>query len=91
MADSDNTTTLPHVTRRRVVAGTANAKAGRQARAFARDDSETDQSADPAVVMWREWQIVHEETVRLCRRQQGLERKLVETVGFPCATILLRD
>ncbi|WP_292474249.1 hypothetical protein [Mesorhizobium sp.] len=91
MGDSDNTTTLPRVTRGRVIAGTANAKAGRRARAFACDDSETDQSADPAVAVWREWQTAHEETERLCRQQQRLERQLVETIGFPCATIRLRD
>lgn len=90
-SDSDNITTLPPVTRRRLLAGTAIAVAGLQRRAFARNDLETDLSADPAVALWRKWQSVHEQVERLCRRQQRLERKLVETVGFPCATILLRD
>ncbi|WP_292156287.1 hypothetical protein [Mesorhizobium sp.] len=91
MGDSDNITTLPRVTRGSLLAGTTNAKVGRQARAFASSDSETDRSIDPAVAIWREWQAAHGETVRLCRQQQRLERRLVETVGFPCATIRLRD
>ncbi|WP_292156371.1 hypothetical protein [Mesorhizobium sp.] len=91
MGDSDNTTTLPFVTRRRVLAGTAIAIAGWQPKAFARNDLEPDQSADPAVAVWRKWQTAQEQTERLCRQQQRLERKLAETVGFPCATVLLRD
>ncbi|WP_292064660.1 hypothetical protein [Mesorhizobium sp.] len=91
MADSDNTMTLPFVTRRRVVAGTAIAMVGWQPRAFASNDLEKDQSADPAVAVWRKWQAAREETERLCRQQQNLERKLAEMVGFPCATIRLRD
>lgn len=84
MADSDNTTTLPPVTRRRLLAGTAAAEW--QPSAFARNDLETDQSADPAVAVWRKGQAVHHKTGQLCRRQQRFERKLTETIGFPCAT-----
>ncbi|WP_187331366.1 MULTISPECIES: hypothetical protein [unclassified Mesorhizobium] len=91
MADSDNTTTLPGVTRRRVLAIAANAKEGRQPGKLVRDHAEADQSADPAVAVWREWLIAHEEAERRCRQQQRLERNLVETVGFPCATIPLHD
>ncbi|MDX8510176.1 hypothetical protein [Mesorhizobium captivum] len=91
MADSDNTTTLPFVTRRRVLAGTAIAIAGSQRNAFARNDLEKNQPTDPAVALWRKWKASHEQTERLCRQQQRLERKLVETVGFPSATIRLRD
>ena len=40
-------------------------------------------TTDPAVAVWREWQAAHEETDRLSREQQRLERKLVEEVGFP--------
>ncbi|MDX8481781.1 hypothetical protein RFN28_25445 [Mesorhizobium sp. VK24D] len=91
MGDSDNITTLPLVTRRRVLAGTAIAMAAWQSTAVARNDLEKDRSTDSAVAVWRKWQAAHEETERLCRQQQRLERKLAETVGFPCATILLRD
>ncbi|WP_292069445.1 hypothetical protein [Mesorhizobium sp.] len=91
MADSEISTTLPLVTRRTVFAGTAIAIAGLQPKAFARNDLEKDQPADPAVTAWRKWRAGHEQAERLCRQQQRLERKLAETVGFPSATILLRD
>ncbi|MDX8481467.1 hypothetical protein RFN28_23825 [Mesorhizobium sp. VK24D] len=91
MGDSDNTTTLPRVTRGRLLAATTNAKARRQPRAFACDESEIDQSADPAVAVWCKWKAAHHQTEQLCRQQQRLERQLVERVGFPCATIRLRD
>ncbi|WP_292368910.1 hypothetical protein [Mesorhizobium sp.] len=64
---------------------------GLQRNAFARSVLATDLSADPAVAVWRKWQAAHEQTERLCRQQQNLERKLAETVGFPGATIRLRD
>ncbi|MGX5804295.1 hypothetical protein ACWGS9_24040 [Bradyrhizobium sp. Arg314] len=89
MADSDNTTPLSFVTRRRVLAGTAFAIAGWQRRAFASNNLEKDLSADPAVALWRKWHDAHEQTERLCRQQQRLERKLAETVGFPSVTIRL--
>lgn len=88
MADSDNSTTLPSVTRRRVMTLTAIAMVGSQQTVFARDDLEKDQAPDRAVTVWRDWQDAHNLTVRLCREQQRLERKLAETVGFPCAIIL---
>jgi hypothetical protein len=43
------------------------------------------------VALWRQWQDAHRLTQRLCRRQQGLERQLAETVGFPCVAIQLTD
>ncbi|MGX5803679.1 hypothetical protein ACWGS9_20885 [Bradyrhizobium sp. Arg314] len=61
--------------------------AGWQPKAFARNDLEKDRSVDPAVVVWRKFQAAHDQTERLCRQQQRLERKLAETVGLPSATI----
>ncbi|WP_189343911.1 MULTISPECIES: hypothetical protein [unclassified Mesorhizobium] len=91
MADSDNTTPLRLVTRRMILrSATAIPIAGWQPKAVAHNDLEKDQSIDPAVVVWRKWQAAQEQTERLCRQQQYLERKLAETVGFPCATIRLR-
>ncbi|MDX8525877.1 hypothetical protein RFM68_15295 [Mesorhizobium sp. MSK_1335] len=87
MADSDITTTLPVVTRRRVLEGAAIAIVGSSRRAVARYDQETPQLTDPAVAVWRKWCAAHKQTERLCREQQRLERKLVEAVGFPSATI----
>ncbi|WP_292464495.1 hypothetical protein [Mesorhizobium sp.] len=91
MADSDNTTTRPLITRRRLLAGTAIAIAGWKPNAFAGNDLQADQFADPAIAVWRKWQIAREHTEQLCRQQQRLERKLVETIGFPCATIRVRE
>lgn len=91
MADSDNTTTLPLVTRRSMLTGTAIAVAGWQRKAFAGNALDTDLSADPAVAVWLKWQAAHEQVERLCHEQQRLERELAEIIGFPCATIRLRD
>ncbi|PWJ89538.1 hypothetical protein C8D77_107182 [Mesorhizobium loti] len=91
MADSDNSTTPPRITRRKMLAGTAIAIAGSERKAFAVTDLETDLSTDPAIAAWRKWQAAHQQTERLCRQQQRLERKLAETVGFPCTTVRLRD
>ncbi|WP_192255391.1 hypothetical protein [Mesorhizobium silamurunense] len=91
MADSDNTTTLPLVTCRRVPARTGIAMTGSHPGTIASIDLGRDQSADPAVAAWREWRAAHEETERLSREQQRLERKLVETVGFPCVMIQLSE
>lgn len=85
MADSDNTTTLPFVTRRKLPARMQNPMAEQGITAFRRNDLQAEQSTDPAVIAWLEWQVAHKETNQLCRRQQQLERKLVEEVGFPCA------
>lgn len=92
MADSDNTTTLSSVTRRRVLAGTVVA-----ATAWTLDGNAcaggggTDVRSDPALALWREWERVHKQSKRLCRRQQRLETSLVECVGFPCATVRLSE
>ncbi|WP_181591961.1 hypothetical protein [Mesorhizobium atlanticum] len=91
MADSEINTTLPFVTRRRALGGTAIAIVGWQGNAVASIDLEKDQTADPAVMAGRKWKAAQEETVRLCRQQQRLERNLVEAIGFPCATVRLRD
>ncbi|MFD9900265.1 hypothetical protein [Mesorhizobium sp. NPDC059025] len=65
MADSDNTTTLSFVTRRK-------ASAGRAATALLRNNL-AEQSSDPAAVVWRNWRAAHTEVGRLCRHQQRLE------------------
>ncbi|TPM25344.1 hypothetical protein FJ958_21895 [Mesorhizobium sp. B2-3-5] len=90
-SDSDNTTTRPFVTRRRVLEGTAIAIVGAKGNEFVSNALETNQSVDPAVAVWQKWQAAHDRTEWLCRKQQRLERKLVETVGFPSANVRLRD
>ncbi|MER8460880.1 hypothetical protein NKH82_29170 [Mesorhizobium sp. M0915] len=93
MADSDNTTTLPYVTRRRVLAGTVVATTAwtLEGNASAGDVGRTNMSRDPALALRREWQTAHKLTNRLCRRQQRLETRLVECVGFPCVDVRLPD
>ncbi|MER9680881.1 hypothetical protein NKJ23_16315 [Mesorhizobium sp. M0184] len=47
--------------------------------------------SDPALALWREWCAAHKLTQRLCRRQQRLETRLVQSVGFPCVTVRLPE
>lgn len=66
MADSDNTTTLSRVTRRKAIAGEA-------VTAFSPNISKAGQSSDPAAEVWVKWLAAHAETDRLCRQQQRHE------------------
>lgn len=91
MADSDNTTTLPSVTRRKQSARAQIPMAGQEITAFRRNKLEAEQSTDPALIAWLKWQVAHAETNQLCRRQQQLERRLVEEVGFPCVALEPRN
>jgi hypothetical protein len=82
MADSDNTTTLPFVTRRRkkrIVVFNHSVPGGR---AGARDVSE---AGDPAIAAARLWRGAQARTLTLCRRQQRLETTLMRAVGSPLA------
>lgn len=91
MADSDNSTTLPSVTRRKVLAGTAIAIGACASGSFAVDKLQDEAFADPVLTLWREWQDAHRLTESLCRKQQALERQLVETLGFPFGFTQLSD
>ncbi|TPI10327.1 hypothetical protein FJW06_23575 [Mesorhizobium sp. B4-1-3] len=91
MADSDNTTTLPLVTHRRAVVGMASAIARSIRNSFAGRDPNRRQQTGPAEALWWKWQDAYEEAQRLCRQQQCLERKLIETVGLPCASVQSSD
>ncbi|MER8603935.1 hypothetical protein NKH45_23115 [Mesorhizobium sp. M1156] len=93
MTDSDNITSLPFVTRRRVLAGTVVATTAwtLEGNASASDVGRTNVPSDPALALRREWQTAHRLTNRLCRRQQRLETKLVQCVGFPCVDVRLPD
>jgi hypothetical protein len=91
MADSDNTTTLPFVTRRHVLAGPAIAPVALalEQSAPTGDSLATDTAPDPALALWRKWETAHRLTERLCRRQQRLETRLMRTVGPPRVTVRL--
>jgi hypothetical protein len=93
MADSDNSMTLPFVTRRRVLAGTVVATAAwtLEGNAFVGDAGRTNVPPDPALALWSEWETAQKLTERLCRSQQRLETRLVESVGFPCVTVCLPE
>ncbi|MER8423282.1 hypothetical protein [Mesorhizobium sp. M1403] len=91
MADSDDNTTLPFVTRRQVLAGgmITSTTVMLENSAFAGNEAAMSMPPDPALALWREWQTAHDLTERLCRRQQRLETRLVESVGLPCVTVRL--
>ncbi|WP_434722457.1 hypothetical protein [Mesorhizobium sp. RIZ17] len=89
MADSDNTTPLSFVTRRKVLGVTAFAIAGCEWDALAGEAASAAIPSDPVLAIWREWRNAREESERLCDQSAHLERTLVKTVGFPCATVQL--
>lgn len=91
MTDSDNSMSLPFVTRRRVLAGTVAATTAWtvNGNASAGDAGRANVPSDPALALRREWQTARKLTDRLCRRQQRLETRLAECVGFPCVDVRL--
>jgi len=91
MADSDNSMSLPVVTRRRLLAGTAVATLVRpfQSKAQTAELRDGRGGPDPALSLWEEWKAAALRTETLCRKQQRLETELVRDVGFPRATIHL--
>ncbi|MER9419214.1 hypothetical protein NKI95_25190 [Mesorhizobium sp. M0306] len=93
MTDSDNIMSLPFVTRRRVLAATVVATTAWTVKgnASAGDAERTYVPFDPALALRREWQTARKLTDRLCRRQQRLETRLAESVGFPCVDVHLPD
>ncbi|WP_309083308.1 hypothetical protein [Chelativorans sp.] len=93
MADSDNTTTLSFVTRRRVLAGSVIAAGAWASPGNAPAHFFTVEQGllDPALALWREWDIAHRLTERLCRKQERLETRLARSIGFPRAVVCLPD
>jgi hypothetical protein len=94
MADSDNTRVFPSVTRRMLLSGTAMATVVlplADAAALAGGGLADNPASDPALALWREWQAAYLDTAALCRKQQRLETRLVEAIGFPCAEVYLPD
>ncbi|MER8957349.1 hypothetical protein [Mesorhizobium sp. M0701] len=94
MGDSDNTTTSPFVTRREVLAGgmITSTALGLEKSASGGSPAATSMPlADPALALWHEWERVHKLTGQLCRMQQHLETRLVESIGFPCVTVRLPE
>lgn len=92
MADSDHSTTLPSVTRRRLMAGVAAASVARPLGGMAAQQSPSRSGeGDPAIGLREQWQRLHDQTQALCRQQQRLETYLVKTVGFPVVKLRLSN
>ncbi|WP_163266371.1 hypothetical protein [Chelativorans alearense] len=92
MADSEISTSLSAVTRRRLLAGTTAATVTWpfQNGAAAANASVTT-TTDPALALWHEWRAAYHRTLAACRKQQRLEARLINRVGFPCAEVFLPD
>ncbi|PYE85230.1 hypothetical protein [Phyllobacterium leguminum] len=93
MADSDNNTTLPSVTRRMLLTGTMATTAMLlfETGADAGEALAGNATSDPAMALWRAWQAACLNTIALCEKQQRLETQLINTVGFPHAKVYLPD
>ncbi|MER9119833.1 hypothetical protein NKH93_24960 [Mesorhizobium sp. M0954] len=91
MADSDNSMTLPLVTRRQMLTGgmITSTALMLEKNALPGDVAATSMPSDPSMALWREWEMTRESAERHCRRQQRLETKLVESVGFPRVKVRL--
>lgn len=81
MADSDNTRSLPAVTRERLLAIAARSLPANDHPTFASP------SPDPALSLWSAWDATYQRACRLGRRQQRLERGVIAIAGgFPNVT-----
>ena len=91
MADSDHSTSLSFVTRRRLLMGTAVATLAWpiQGEAQAEEALAECNAPDPALLAWQQWKTVALRTEALCHKQQRLETKLVREIGFPRTTLRL--
>ncbi|TGT91253.1 MULTISPECIES: hypothetical protein [unclassified Mesorhizobium] len=92
MADSEISTTLPFVTRRHLLMGTAALAATLKFQENAAAAGALASTVvDPALALWHDWQSAYERTAVLCRKQQNLETQLIEAIGFPRAEVHLTD
>lgn len=81
MADSENSRSLPGVTRRTLLAGTAMAPLTATRRPA---DGAT---AEPMTVLYRRWQQAEAEALHWSRKWGDLETVLARTVGYPRVSI----
>lgn len=93
MGDSNNTRVRPSVTRRTLLTGAGAVAATLQFQQSASADGAfaDDTAFDPALALWHKWQSAYKRTAALCRKQQHLESRLVDAVGFPKAEVKLPD
>ncbi len=93
MDASDNSRTLPVVTRRRLLSTSAAWLAAQVAdvNGALHPESRGPDGGDPTLILWREWTAAHEQVEQLCQRQQRLETALIAAVGFPHVDIAAPD
>jgi hypothetical protein len=93
MADSDNSRTLPVVTRRRLLSTSATWLAVQVADVDASLHPEYGRpgGGDLTLMLWQDWRAAHDQVEKLCRRQQRLETALIAAVGFPHVDITAPD
>lgn len=94
MADSDNTRVCPSVTRRVLLTGTVAAATATwtlQDGVLIAGARAGNPKFDPALKLWHEWKTAYLDTANLCRKQQDLETRLVNAIGFPQAEVHLLD
>lgn len=48
-------------------------------------------TAEPLLVLWREWRAAFPLSERLCREAQRLERQLIDRIGLPAVEIPMND
>lgn len=100
MADSDHSTRFACVTRRKALGDAVAAATGwafggyAEARslrplAAAAGTAGDNPKLDPAVALWREWAVAHEQAERLDCRQQELEAELAERVDGLGTTVCI--
>lgn len=89
MVDSDNSMTLPSVTRQRLMAGAGAAGTAQQSQVSTQQSQSSEALyEDRTLRLCEEWQEAHEHTLMLCRRHQALETQLVRAIGFPSEWLL---
>jgi hypothetical protein len=84
MVESEDTTSLPAVTRRTLLTGAATVPLAPILR-----DRSTDTAADPIAALYRDWRQADAEVKHWCRRWGELESVLIRSAGFPRVAILL--
>jgi len=80
MTDSENSMSLPAVSRRELL---ARAVAVPIVPLGSGSSAATPEACDPILPLWHEWQRLHAYAAELCQRWQEIESRLVRTVGFP--------
>jgi hypothetical protein len=93
MADSDNTRVCASVTRRKFLSATMAMTAALpfQTAGTAAGALAGNPAFDPALALWYEWRAAYRSTAEMCRKQQRLETRLINRVGFPRAEVFLPD